>query len=102
MYRFVVTAITRGARTIIPRGDDGIQAGDSIFVFAHQKDMPAIQYLLKLEETETKRRTPRAFILGGGRIGLRIALELERLRFDVRLVDHDETRCEKLSSYNFV
>ncbi len=98
MYRFVVTAITRGARTIIPRGDDVIQAGDSIFVFAHQKDMPAIQYLLKLEETETKRRTPRAFILGGGRIGLRIARELERLRFDVRLVDQDEARCEKLAA----
>ena len=98
MYRFVVTAITRGGRTIIPRGDDVIQAGDSIFVFAHQKDLPAIQYLLKLEETETKMHTPRAFILGGGRIGLRIARELERMRFDVRLIDHDEARCEKLAA----
>jgi trk system potassium uptake protein TrkA len=98
MYRFVVTAISRGGRTIIPRGDDVIQAGDSIFIFAHQKDLPAIQYMFKLEEEETKKRTPRAFILGGGRIGLRIALELERLRFDVRLIDHNQTRCEKLAA----
>jgi len=98
MYRFVVTAITRGGRTIIPRGEDVIQAGDSIFIFAHQKDLPAIQYMFKLEEAETKKHTPRAFILGGGRIGLRIALELERLRFDVRLIDHDEVRCEKLAA----
>lgn len=97
MYRFVVTAISRGERTIIPRGDDVIQAGDSIFIFAHRKDLPAIQYLLKLEEAQ-QRKHPRAFILGGGRIGLRIASELEKLQFDVRLVERDEERCEKLSA----
>jgi len=97
MYRFVVTAIGRGKATIIPRGDDVIQAGDSIFIFAHQKDLPAIQYMLKLEDAP-KRRTPRAFILGGGRIGLRIASQLEKLRFDVRLVERSEKRCEALSA----
>lgn len=97
IYRFVVTAISRGGRTIIPRGDDTIQAGDSIFIFAHQKDLPTIQYMMQLKE-EKKRRHRRAFILGGGRIGLHIAEELERLNFDVRLVERDEARCEKLSA----
>ncbi|PLX97191.1 MAG: Trk system potassium transporter TrkA [Desulfuromonas sp.] len=97
MYRFVVTAISRGDKTIIPRGDDVIQAGDRIFIFAHEQDLPSIQYMLKLEEPK-KRRRPRAFILGGGRIGLRIASSLERLGFDVRLVERDEERCEKLSA----
>lgn len=97
MYRFVVTAIGRGDKTIIPRGDDIIKAGDSIFIFAHQKDLPAIQYLLQPKEAR-KRRIPRAFILGGGRVGLRIAEDLENMNFDVRLVDKDETRCEKLSA----
>lgn len=98
MYRFVITAISRGGRTIIPRGDDTIQVGDSIFLISHRQDLPAIQYMLKLEETEKRRQSPRAFILGGGRIGLRIAGELERRRFDVRLVDQDEQRCEMLSA----
>jgi trk system potassium uptake protein len=97
IYRFVVTAISRGGRTIIPRGDDTIQAGDSIFIFAHQKDLPTIQYMMQLKE-EKQRRSRRAFILGGGRIGLHIAEELERLRFDVRLVERDEVRCERLSA----
>lgn len=97
IYRFVVTAISRGGRTIIPRGDDTIQAGDSIFIFAHQKDLPTIQYMMQLKE-EKKRRNRRAFILGGGRIGLHIAEELERLNFEVRLVERDEARCEKLSA----
>jgi trk system potassium uptake protein len=97
MYRFVVTAITRGDKTIIPRGDDTIQAGDSIFIVAHQQDLPSIQYLLHIQE-EHKRRSPRAFILGGSRIGVRIATALEDLHFDVRLVEQDESRCERISA----
>jgi len=97
MYRFVIAAIARDAKTIIPRGDDTICSGDSIFIVAHKKDLPAIQYLLHIGE-EKSRRSPRVFILGGGRIGLNVARELERRRFDVRLVEHDEARCEKLSA----
>jgi trk system potassium uptake protein TrkA len=98
IYRFVVTAITRNGKTLIPRGDDTIQAGDSIFIFAHTKDLPAIQYMLKQEAEDKKNGRQRAFILGGGHIGLHIAQELEERRFDVRLIDRDEERCEKLSA----
>ncbi|WP_305042972.1 Trk system potassium transporter TrkA [Geoalkalibacter sp.] len=97
MYRFVVTAITRGERTIIPRGDDTIRVGDSIFIFAHHNDLPAIQYLLQ-PEPEKACRLRRAFILGGGSIGLQIAQRLEALHFNVRLIDRDEARCEYLAS----
>jgi trk system potassium uptake protein TrkA len=97
MYRFVVVAITRHGQTIIPRGDDTIQNGDSIFIFAHKEELPAIQYLLKIEE-EPKRGTRRAFILGGGRIGLRLARNLEERHFNVRLVERDQRRCEMLSA----
>jgi len=97
IYRFVVTAITRNGRTLVPRGDDVIQAGDRIFIVAPTRDMPAIQYLLK-QEAEEKKGRRRAFILGGGHVGLRIAQELEEHRFDVRLIDRDEARCETLSA----
>jgi len=97
MYRFVVAAITRHGETIIPRGDDIIQAGDSIFVFAHKKELPAIQYLLHIED-EPRRKGRRAFILGGGRIGLRLARQLEQRHFDVRLVEHNLARCEQISA----
>jgi len=97
MYRFVVVALTRQGHTIIPRGDDTIQVGDSIFIFAHKEELPAIQYLLKIEE-EKRRGSQRAFILGGGRIGLRVARNLEERNFIVRLVERDQERCEKLSA----
>ncbi len=96
MYQFVVTAITRNETTIIPRGEDKIQAGDSIFLFAPTKDLPSIQYLL--QPKEKKKRVPRVFILGGSKVGVRIAAQLEKQNFDVRLVDHDEQRCHKVSA----
>ncbi|PLX89922.1 MAG: Trk system potassium transporter TrkA [Desulfuromonas sp.] len=97
MYRFIVVAISRHGQTIIPRGDDSIQVGDSIFIFAHKEDLPAIQYLLEIKE-DTQRGKRRAFILGGGRIGVRVARQLEQRNFDVRLVERDLARCEKLSA----
>ncbi|OQY23837.1 MAG: Trk system potassium transport protein TrkA [Desulfobacteraceae bacterium 4572_35.2] len=96
MYHFVVTAITRDETTIIPRGEDRIEDGDSIFLFAHKKDLPAIQYLL--QPKAKKKKMPRVFILGGSKIGVRIATQLENQHFDVRLVDRDEQRCRKVSA----
>jgi trk system potassium uptake protein TrkA len=97
MYRFVIAAISRAGETIIPRGDDAIQVGDSIFIFAHRQELPAIQYLLQIEE-EKKRGRRRAFILGGGRIGVRLARHLEQRHFDVRLIEHTLSRCEEISA----
>ncbi len=97
IYRFVIVAITRRGHTIIPRGDDTIQVGDSIFIFAHKEELPAIQYMLKIQE-ETRRGAKKAFILGGGRIGLRVARNLEERNFNVRLIERDQLRCEKLSA----
>jgi len=97
IYHFVVTAITRNGQTLVPRGDDVIQTGDRIFIVAPTRDMPAIQYMLKQETVEKKGRR-RAFILGGGHVGLRIAQELELRDFDVRLIDRDLARCEILSA----
>ncbi|TYO98479.1 trk system potassium uptake protein TrkA [Geothermobacter ehrlichii] len=97
IYRFVVTAIERDGKTIIPRGNDTIQAGDRIFIIAHQNDLPAIQYMLEQKE-EKKSRRPRAFILGGGHIGLHVAGDLEALGYDIRIIDRDEKRCEQISA----
>ncbi len=96
MYRFVVVAISRGADTIIPRGDDIIQAGDRIYIFAHQSELPAINYLLQSEKIQ-KKATQRAFILGGSRIGLQVAQSMEDLRFNTKLIEQNEDRCYSLA-----
>ncbi len=96
MYRFLVVAISRGTTTIIPRGDDVIQAGDRIYIFAAQQELPAINYLLQSERSE-KKLTHRVFILGGSRIGLKVAQNMEKLHFHTKLVEKDEDRCFKLA-----
>ncbi len=95
IYRFVIVAIGRGDETIIPRGDDVIQSGDKIYLFAHQTDLPSIQYMLH-SGAEEKRRNRRVFILGGGNIGKQIAADLEG-QSEVKLIDKDEQRCLKLA-----
>lgn len=95
MYRFVVVAISRGSETIIPRGDDTIQAGDRIYIFAPYQEMPAINYLLQQRREE--KSSHRAFVLGGSRIGLQVAQNLEKLQFHVKLVEKDEHRCFELA-----
>jgi trk system potassium uptake protein TrkA len=98
MYQFVVVAINRGNTTIIPRGDDTIQAGDRIYIFAPQQELPAINYLLQSEKIEEK-PNHRAFILGGSRIGLQVAQNLEELNFQIKLIEKDEDRCYKLAEH---
>lgn len=97
MYRFVVAAIGRRDKTIIPRGDDGIEAGDDLYLFAHEQDLPAIQYLLQ-GKTSRSRRGPRVFVLGGGQVGQRVALQLEEQGYDIRLIDRDPLRCQQLAT----
>ncbi|MCF6178761.1 MAG: Trk system potassium transporter TrkA [Geopsychrobacter sp.] len=96
IYRFVIVAISRGKETIIPRGDDAIQAGDSIYLVAHQKDLPSIQYMLQAGG-EVKHRNRRVFILGGGNIGKQIATQLE-IQSEVKLIEKDHARCLVLAA----
>jgi len=96
IYRFVIVAISRGNDTIIPHGEDCIQAGDRIYVFAHKNELPAINYLLQSEKKGDK-LTHRAFILGGSRIGAQVAQSMENLEFNTKLIEKSESHCYKLA-----
>ncbi len=96
MYRFVVVAISRGNKTIIPHGDDTIQAGDRIYVFAPQQELPAINYLLQAEQ-KIEKSNRRAFILGGSSIGQQVAQNIEKQNYHAKLIEKDEDRCYQLA-----
>ncbi|NOY14010.1 MAG: Trk system potassium transporter TrkA [Deltaproteobacteria bacterium] len=96
IYRFVVVAINRGRKTIIPRGEDCLQAGDRIYIFAHQDELPAINYMLQSKQKKSK-STHRAFVLGGNRIGMQIAQNMEQQNLSIKLIEKNEERCYKLA-----
>jgi trk system potassium uptake protein TrkA len=93
LYRMVVTAIARKHRTIIPRGEDTIEEGDIVYFVCNKPDVPAIDYLFEFEKHPSKI----VFILGGGGVGAALARKLAGLGIRVKLIEHDDRRCERLA-----
>jgi trk/ktr system potassium uptake protein len=93
MYRLVVTALKRQDATLIPRGGDEIQAGDVLYFVCNKLDLPAINYLFGFEKQQAKS----IFILGGGRVGYAVARRLARLKYQVKVIDHNREHCEQVA-----
>ncbi|BCO10104.1 Trk system potassium transport protein TrkA [Desulfolithobacter dissulfuricans] len=91
--QYVMTAIIRDGETIIPRGEDVIQAGDKIYLMVLRRDMARVEQLFHF----ASRLPSRVFIIGGGDIGYMVARQLEELHIDIKIVEVDEERCEFLS-----
>ena len=95
LYRMVITAITRGDTTIIPRGEDVIQPGDVISFVSHKKDLAGVTDLFGFQEAEARAQT--AFILGGGDVGSEVARRLAASNFRVNVIDRNLQHCEALA-----
>ena len=93
IYRMVIAAIKRHQTTIIPRGEDVIQQGDIVFLTCCSADLPQVADLFGFERTQVRE----IFILGGGPIGQRTAQKLSALKYEVKLVDQDLDRCNRLA-----
>ncbi|MDH3349195.1 MAG: Trk system potassium transporter TrkA [Desulfobulbaceae bacterium] len=92
-HQYVITAIIREGYTIIPRGNDTIQAGDKIYLMVRQNDMSKVEKLFNV----SSKLPNKIFIIGGGHIGYMVARQLEELGVEIKLVEEDTKRCEFLS-----
>jgi trk system potassium uptake protein TrkA len=90
---FLVVAILRGGQVILPDGETVIQEGDHIYFVSKRESVNAILTLLGKRESIVER----VMVIGGGRMGLRVAQLLEAERFKVKLVEQRQDRCEELS-----
>ena len=86
-------AITREGKTLIPRGGDKFQINDIIYVISSQAGIKELMKFSGKKEIEVKN----IMILGGGRIGIGAANQLED-KFNVKLVEEDKEKCFKLAS----
>ncbi len=93
LYKYVVVAIVREGKTIIPRGSDLIHPGDRIYLVINRKDMGAVEDLLNLRSRAPKK----VFIVGGGQVGCLVARGFEEKKVDVYLVEKNALKCEALA-----
>src|SRR5581483_5369277 len=89
---FLVVGIARGDELLLPTADTVVRPDDHVYVVSRREFIPDILVLLG----RTGGATRRVFIIGGGRIGLRVAHALEAAGRDVTVMDRSRARCEEL------
>ena len=89
-YRTV--AITRGGQTIIPREGEQFMEGDVIYVIARQDAVREVMEFPGQSNIEIKNM----MILGGSRIGIRIATELQD-EVNIKLIDYNAEKAYRLA-----
>ena len=90
-YRTV--AITRGGQTIIPRRGELFTEGDVIYVIARQDAVKQVMEFSGQSNIEIKNM----MILGGSRIGIRIATELQD-EVNIKLIDYNAEKAYRLEA----
>ena len=90
-HNFHVSAIKRHHETIIPRGDDIMRAGDTLYITTTRAH---IHDLIELTG-KTEHKIRRITVIGGGKITIRL-LNLAAERFDITVIDSDLEACKRL------
>lgn len=92
-HDFLVGSITRGGRTIIPRGSTRLEAGDQVFLICLKKNLDDAYAFCGLEREPIRR----VMILGGSKVAIYLCKMLERMKIRATLLEDDEERAEKLA-----
>ncbi len=78
----------------IAAGSDRFSVGERLFVLCTPEKINAFLELAGVEGHQVKR----VLIIGGGEIGFAVARALQRLKFDVTLIENDRERAEQVAS----
>jgi len=87
-----VAAIFRDGKGIVPDGSERIEVDDEVFFIAARKDIRAVISELRKLDKPIKR----IMLAGGGNIGKRLAMSLEK-DYQVKILERDAQRAEQLS-----
>ena len=92
-WQFLIGAVSRGDKTIIPRRDIVLQAGDVVRIVDLGTSSNELRRLLGL----THARPHRVMLLGGGRTGEMVARRLVEMNSEVCLVERESERARELA-----
>ena len=94
----VLVMAKRDETVFVPTGDTEFQAGDKLTAMGN---MVGINRLLaryvRAPSGETRRHD--ATVVGGGTVGLAVAVGLEEAGWDVRVIEADRSRCDEIAGH---
>jgi trk system potassium uptake protein TrkA len=91
--RPLIAAVVREDELIIPRGDDRLQTGDLVYFISEEHKLLDTLSLFNKYDQPMKR----VLIVGGGRIGFRMASLLEENSIYCKIIERNPDRCTYLA-----
>ncbi len=91
--RLLIAAVVREEELIIPRGDDYLMPGDLIYFICEQDTLQETLAVFDKHDQPMKR----ALIIGGGRLGFRLASSLENNGIYCKIIENNPNRCAHLA-----
>lgn len=87
-----LAAIKRGEEILIARKEESIRAGDRLILTSDSKSVPKLRRMIHEDTASSK-----VMIVGGGVVGFYLAKWLEKMDFDLKLLEIDNVRCQELA-----
>jgi len=93
--RPLIAAVVREEELIIPRGNDRLMPGDLVYFICEEDKLQETLSVFDKHDQSVKR----ALIVGGGRIGFRLASSLEEMSIYCKLIEMNPDRCTHLAEH---
>jgi len=93
--RPLIAAVVREEELIIPRGNDRLMPGDLVYFICEEDKLQETLAVFDKHDQPVKR----ALIVGGGRIGFRLASSLEEMSIYCKLIEMNPERCTHLAEH---
>jgi trk system potassium uptake protein TrkA len=90
----LIVGVVRGGDALVPRGGTVLERRDHVLLISARRQISEAVGLLATDTAPVRDVT----IYGGGRIGLRLALSLEKAGMSVRVIERDESRARYVAS----
>lgn len=85
----LITAVIRDESLIIPRGNDKLFSGDLVYFISEEKHLQKSLSFFNIQSEPIRR----VLIIGGGRIGYRLAKLLEDKSVYTKIIEKDTNKC---------
>lgn len=92
--RSLMVGVVRGGEALVPRGDTVLRERDHVFLICERRNVTEVVGAVAADTSPVRN----VMILGGGRIGLLLALSLEEVGISVKVIERDAARARYVAS----